>query len=153
MKSIFNMILTAVAFAAPPYDVVSIQPAEPAHIVVESSRVTATGMTLKELIMDTRGLQTRQVSGGPDWLATQRFNMEANSAGASDSSQLGYARVARFRLSAHYETRELTRSAGRPVIGRSGLTGNFDLNPLASLTAKAAVEMIVIDHAEMPSAN
>ena len=39
--------------------------------------LSATNVTLKQLIMQSYGLQDFQISGGPDWINTVRFDIQA----------------------------------------------------------------------------
>jgi bla regulator protein blaR1 len=65
------------------YQNVSITPGESGNgtmqtrIVFTPDSITAKNQTLKELIKMAYGVQDNQVSGGPAWLATATFNVEA----------------------------------------------------------------------------
>jgi uncharacterized protein (TIGR03435 family) len=74
-------------------------------------------MTLRGLIMYAYGLQGFQLVGGPDWVATQRFDITARAAADVPPTPIGRTSPEalmlrslledRFRLSAHRETRDL----------------------------------------------
>ena len=81
---------------------------------VEGSRATFTYMSLKELIAYGYKVRTYQISG-PDWLATDRFDIVAKlpDGGSKDDApaMLQALLVERFKLAAHLETKE------HPVLG------------------------------------
>jgi uncharacterized protein (TIGR03435 family) len=74
-------------------------------------------MTLRGLIMFAYGIQGFQLVGGPDWVATERFDITAKAAADVPPTPLGQTSPEalmlrslledRFRLSAHRETRDL----------------------------------------------
>ena len=98
-------------------------------------------MTLGSVIRRAYGLQDFQMAGMPEWLHTDRFDIQTRGpAGAVDSKtarRLQSLLAERFALKAHRETRnhpmiaelvsELPTYAGRMVIDRTGLIGGFDL--------------------------
>jgi len=69
-------VLTAV------FQHVSITPGETGNGVIQSRIIfspdglTAKNLTLQELIKLAYGVQDSQISGGPDWISTARFNMQ-----------------------------------------------------------------------------
>ena len=74
-------------------------------------------MTLRGLIMFAYGIQGFQLVGGPDWVATERFDITAKAAADVPPTPLGQTSPEalmlrslledRFRLSVHRETRDL----------------------------------------------
>lgn len=74
-------------------------------------RFTATNATLRMLVQNAYGVQDFRMSGGPGWIDTDRFNVEAKSdAGATfqqTQSMLKTLLEERFQLKVHTETREL----------------------------------------------
>ncbi|HEY1307937.1 MAG TPA: M56 family metallopeptidase [Vicinamibacterales bacterium] len=74
-------------------------------------------MTLRGLIFFAYGLQGFQLVGGPDWVATERFDITAKAAADVPPTPIGRTSPEalmlrslledRFRLSAHRETRDL----------------------------------------------
>jgi uncharacterized protein (TIGR03435 family) len=74
-------------------------------------------MTLRGLIFFAYGLQGFQLVGGPDWIATERFDISAKAAADIPPTPIGRTSPEalmlrslledRFRLSAHRETRDL----------------------------------------------
>jgi uncharacterized protein (TIGR03435 family) len=107
-------------------------------------RLTATNVTLKQLVLSAYDLQEFQLVGGPDWLTKDHFDIEAKAAagspgnifesvkggGPSLGERLLRALLAdRFKLEAHSETRELplyelafarTDATPGPQLKRSG---------------------------------
>lgn len=118
----------------PTFDAVSIKPLppgsgrgpRPATGDVRFPLKYTTGMvagsaTASGLIQQAYGLTPHQVSGGPDWLASDRFCLEAKSAGPAEKDQLRLMLQVmladRFKLVLHHETKEMPVYA----IAKSGL--------------------------------
>lgn len=65
------------------YQRVSITPGETGNGIIQTriiftpDSLTAKNLTLQELLKLAYGVQESQISGGPDWIATARFNVEA----------------------------------------------------------------------------
>ena len=88
-------------------------------------RLTGTNVPAAALIRFAYNLPDFQISGGPGWLASDRFDVEAKAEGDPPLNQkrlmLRTLLAERFRLTVHTETRELpiyalvmARSDGRP---------------------------------------
>lgn len=86
--------------------------------------------TLDDLIMYAYGVHTKQIVGGPDWLETQKFDIEAKPdtpGAASDKQNRTMMRkllASRFALKSHDEKRELsafvlTVAKGGPKLEKS----------------------------------
>jgi uncharacterized protein (TIGR03435 family) len=137
MRNRFSLTLGSILLAAtagwsqttpakPSFDVASIRPSAPldmqklaadaqagkmprfgAH--VEGSRAEYTYMTLKDLIANAYGVKAYQVTG-PDWLASQRFDISAkmpDGSTADDAPRMLQALlVERFHLIGHHDTQE-----------------------------------------------
>jgi uncharacterized protein (TIGR03435 family) len=113
--------------AAPAFDVASIKiSADPpghsgAHTGPGSLRVQ--NRTLKECIMAAYQVQDFQVSGGPKWLESERYNIDAKAAGPADDDQLMLMLqtllAERFQLAFHRETRPAQGYA--MVLAKGGL--------------------------------
>jgi uncharacterized protein (TIGR03435 family) len=70
-------------------------------------RINATNVTLRALILRAFNKQEFEVVGGPEWLASDRFDFVARGPGNSDrGAQLQAALADRFKLMTHTETRE-----------------------------------------------
>jgi uncharacterized protein (TIGR03435 family) len=130
--------------AAPPsrFEVASIKPSNPNPASGQASlpiilpalgRLQAQNMTLRLLIVAAYQKQSFQVIGGPDWLNTTKFDVNARAADAKASTtvlleMLQRLLADRFKLRVHSETRQvpiyalmLARSDGRlgPQLKRS----------------------------------
>jgi uncharacterized protein (TIGR03435 family) len=128
-----TVLLAALVAAQAPmaFDVASIKPnnsgavAQQVRFYPPSGRVTMTNVTVKRLIQNAYQLQDQQVAGGPDWIATARFDVVANSELANLSAMDRWMMVRtllaeRFKLKMHTEVREqsvfglvLARADGR----------------------------------------
>ena len=112
-------LLVALVLAQAPleFDVASIKPnhsgtiAQSVRFYPPSGRVTITNATLKGLIIQSYGVQESQVTGGPSWVASDRFDVVANSERTNLSPQQRWQMikaliVERFKLTVHTEPRE-----------------------------------------------
>jgi uncharacterized protein DUF3738 len=127
-----------------------------ASMVQPGGRYRATNVTLRMLVKTAYGVHDDQVVGGPDWIASERFDVLAKAEGNPPTSvfrdqarlMLRQALADRFKLalrrerrasgfsrSAHVGARALDFSTlvtslatwtDRVVVDRSGLTGRFD---------------------------
>jgi bla regulator protein blaR1 len=76
-------------------------------------RISATQITLRELVWRAYGLQPFQVGGGPDWTTEDRFDVAAKAqdgfAGGADETRamLQSLLAERFALAVHTESREM----------------------------------------------
>jgi bla regulator protein BlaR1 len=89
----------------------------------EPGGITATNMPLKTFIKAAYGVQDYQLSGGPGWIDSERYDIAAKAEGAVlDNTLLLMLRALledRFKLTLHREKKELPGYA--LVIGKSGL--------------------------------
>ena len=82
--------------------------------VFEGGRLRITNEPLKLLIRAAFGIQNAQIAGGPAWIETDRFDIEAKTGDGKKIDQgemtplLQNLLADRFRLKFHHETRELT---------------------------------------------
>jgi uncharacterized protein (TIGR03435 family) len=90
-------------------------PIHPASSGIKTNhgRLTATNVTLKRCIMGAYGLGPNQIAGGPDWLDSDRFDIEAKSDRPEDGDGELMARLRtllaeRFKLAVHRETRTIS---------------------------------------------
>jgi uncharacterized protein (TIGR03435 family) len=79
----------------PSFDVASVKPNDPNDRGVGGDRQLYTGgrivfraATLQWLIMQAYGLQAYQLSGGPSWVSSQKFNIEAEPPANSDAAKV-----------------------------------------------------------------
>src|SRR5262245_18921888 len=82
----------------------------PRRLAVDPRRFTATAIPLVDLIRYAYGVESRasrsQVSGGPAWLATARFDIVATSTGQPTPAMLKSLLDERFAVVAHVERRD-----------------------------------------------
>jgi uncharacterized protein (TIGR03435 family) len=81
------------------------------NVVVTSGRLVARNATAKDLIRDAYSLDDYQVFGGPAWMFSARFDVEAKAPGNTNRAQmllmLQMLLKDRFKLAAHRESKEL----------------------------------------------
>jgi uncharacterized protein (TIGR03435 family) len=158
--------LTCVAAAqtapAPAFAVASVKPSARVagkdargQIVVAADRLSGRNVSLKDLIIEAYHLERYQVSGGPNWLDSDEFDIDARADGPTSKEQLRLMLrtllADRFRLSFRREEKELRAyalvvdkngpkiqptkegetSAVKPAPGRQPFHG--DMRQLASL--------------------
>jgi uncharacterized protein (TIGR03435 family) len=245
MKKTFGLLLAAAGVAAgqepASFEVASIK-FHPGPITmsgggVKGATLSDTALTLRNLIEDAYGVRTDQISGGPSWIGSDRYDVVAKAEGEGTLSHdramqmLQTLLADRFQLKVHRETREtpvyelvvgkngpklkhvgpdttggsmtrglntgalhmetskgtleqlarqLSVTAGRPVIDKTGLAGFYaytldwasGIQPpqpdsdtpsmftavqeqlgLKLESARAPVEMLIVDRAEKPSEN
>jgi uncharacterized protein (TIGR03435 family) len=114
----FCCVLVAQAPAVPDrFDVASIKPnnsgavGEQVRFYPPSGRVMMTNVTVKRMIQNAYQLQDQQIAGGPAWIASDHFDIVANSEAANLSPQQRWVMVRalladRFKLKMHTEPRE-----------------------------------------------
>jgi uncharacterized protein (TIGR03435 family) len=119
LLSVACALLAAPILAAqePAFEVASIRPSQstrPGEVQpTPFGRFTATNTTVRSLILRAYGLVDAQLIGAPDWLNTERYDIDARAAAAppdGPEALLPMVRallVDRFKLTAHPETREL----------------------------------------------
>jgi uncharacterized protein (TIGR03435 family) len=82
--------------------------------VPEGGRLRITNEPLKLLIRAAFGIQNAQIAGGPAWIETDRFDIEAKTGDGKKIDQeqlkpiLQNLLADRFKLKFHHETREIT---------------------------------------------
>jgi bla regulator protein BlaR1 len=98
-----------------PFDVAAIKPnkagSNNTSMGTSHGRLTATNLTVRTLILKAFRLTDVQLSGGPDWISTERFDISAKTADQSISDDdlalsLQPLLVDRFHLKFHRETRQ-----------------------------------------------
>ncbi len=101
--------------AKPQFEVASIKPSAPdafgrwVHRI--AGGITITNMTLKDAIVIAYGIQPFQVSGGPAWFDSARYDISAKSENPRKPGEISLMLQAlladRFQLTMHHETKEL----------------------------------------------
>lgn len=116
-----GILLLQAPASQPRFEVASIKAADPAalrpgrlgsvQVVTSAGRLTARNAKLTELIKGAYALEDYQVSGGPAWIYSARFDVEAKSSERASRDQLLLMLRAllagRFKLASHRETKEL----------------------------------------------
>jgi uncharacterized protein (TIGR03435 family) len=121
---IFGIVCAVVAAAgapsaqAPPtlaFEVASIKPTKTAGLalfqILPGGRFRATNFSLHGLITRAWRIQQNQVEGGPNWIRSEGYDIEAKAEGNPSADQLWLMLrtllIERFKLSIRTETREL----------------------------------------------
>jgi uncharacterized protein (TIGR03435 family) len=116
--AIAGFALSILAQSPPGFEVASIRPAvndgrQTSFDMFEGGRLRVTSVTVLSLIRSAWMLQNSQVTGGPGWLDTDRYDIDAKSGHPeridTDHLQplLQSLLADRFALKFHWETREL----------------------------------------------
>jgi uncharacterized protein (TIGR03435 family) len=88
-----------------------------------NGRLTIDNMTLKEIMMWAYGVQAYQISGGPNWMTADRFQVDAKAEDKVPGEQLRLMMqtllAERFQLTFHREKKEMTAYA--LVVAKSGM--------------------------------
>jgi len=134
----FWLVVTAVStFAQRPaeallsFDVVAIKPnnsgeywSSQSGIRDKVGRYNARNASLKSLIMWSYGVSEAQISGGPRWLATDRFDVDAQVDGQPGKEQVAEmvrtVLADRFQLQLHFDSRDIPQYT--LLAPRNGLT-------------------------------
>ena len=96
----------------------------------QGNRFATTDTSLVDLLKYAYGLQEREITGGPKWLKTQKFDLVGDPETQTRPSADEFKKMVqnlladRFHLSAHYETRDLSvyeivRAKSGPKLTRS----------------------------------
>lgn len=105
----------------PQFEVASIKPADRSvprpgrlmsvNVAMTLGRLAARNATLKDLVRNAYSLDDYQVLGGPAWMSSARFDVEAKAGASTNSEQLLLMLQSllreRFKIAAHRETKEL----------------------------------------------
>src|SRR6185436_13919841 len=111
------LLLTAGQTPRPAYDVTSVKPNTSGTFLVmlrnPPGRFSATNITFRMLLRSAYNLPDFRMIGGPSWMETDRFDVEATAGqtsgpgNAAESRLMQQALLAdRFNLRAHMETRD-----------------------------------------------
>ncbi len=130
MKSLLLLSFVALTAAAqtPAFEVASIKPdrsiAGMSSIRLSQGRVTMENVSLKKIMLNAFGIPDDRVYliDGPDWLATERFDIEATFPGDTPLPQVRQMMQSllaeRFKMTTHRETRLLP--AYSMVVAKNG---------------------------------
>src|SRR5450755_783521 len=107
------------------FDVASVKPATGNTAdfrVYPGGRLHVVGLTVNVILLEAYGLEHYQITGGPAWLGTDRFDIEAKAEGDPTKAQMMAMLQAlladRFQLKVHRESKEGNVYA--LVVGKSG---------------------------------
>jgi uncharacterized protein (TIGR03435 family) len=122
------------------FDIASIKPTQPVPFrgtlinTPPGGRFTAMRVTLKRLIQLAYQVQDLQISGGPNWIDAQVYNVEARQSTATErltqkqlSPMLQSLLAERFKLRTHRETRNMQIYS--MVVDKNGLKLSEKTNP------------------------
>lgn len=126
MKHCLLLLLAATApvFAQAHFDVASIRPSAPGStagdgkVYFQGERFVMTAATLGDVLDFLNGFQLFRVVGGPPWMRTDRYDIEAKSDHVLTPNEKEPAIMAlladRFKLESHKETRDIPGFVLRP---------------------------------------
>ena len=84
----------------------------PSRLAFQPDGVRGRNVTLKDLILEAYELRRHQVTGGPDWLDTSEYDVEARSDGPATREEFGRMLqtliTERFHLFFHRDTRQMS---------------------------------------------
>jgi uncharacterized protein (TIGR03435 family) len=116
------------ADANPVFEVATIKPSNPdaqgKGFMVRGRRFSTINTSLSDLITFTYRLQARQITGGPAWLETEKYDLSAQPDGEGEPSEtqwrimLQKLLAERFKLTFHRDKKELAVLA--IVVGKTG---------------------------------
>lgn len=120
------------ANADPSFEVATVKPAKPEEqgqaILVRGQKFSTINTTLTALVSFAYGLQDKQIVGGPDWMTTEKWDIEAqpDTPGTPNDKQLKSMLqkllADRFQLKFHQDKKEL--SAYVLAVAKSGTKMN-----------------------------
>jgi uncharacterized protein (TIGR03435 family) len=146
------------------FDVASIKPktsgamGEQVRFFPPSGRVQMTNVSVRRLILQAYQLQESQLTGGPKWIDTERFDIAANAEGVPNPTppqrweMIKSLLIDRFKLKVHAESRELSvfalvlsHSDGKPGAQLRQFEG--DCSPTSPRTAPSDLRAATVRYA------
>jgi uncharacterized protein (TIGR03435 family) len=117
------------ADASPVFEVATIKPSQPGRpgklIRVQTGRhISTLNTSLSDLISFAYGVHAHQITGGPDWLETDKYDLAAQPDGEGEPNDKQWKMMLqklladRFKLTFHHDKKELTVYA--IVVGKTG---------------------------------
>jgi uncharacterized protein (TIGR03435 family) len=116
------------ADASPEFEVATIKPSKPDQpgkgFRVKGRNFSTMNTSLNDILMFAYSVQARQILGGPPWMGTEKFDIEAKPDGEGQpndkqwKTMLQKLVVERFKLKFHHEQKELSVYA--LVVGKNG---------------------------------
>jgi uncharacterized protein (TIGR03435 family) len=171
------------ANANPTFEVATIKPSQPGRpgkgIRVQPGRHFSTlNTSLGDLISFSYGVHAKQITGGPDWLETEKYDLAAQPDGEGEPNDKQWKTMLqklladRFKLSFHRDKKELTVYAivvgkngskltksegdpnGLPGLGFRGLGAliarNATMTDFAGLMQSTVLDRPVVNQTELP---
>jgi uncharacterized protein (TIGR03435 family) len=156
------LLLVAGAVLAWPqvrFEVASIRPsqlgmtARDAHHTFRGDRFEAKAMTVSDFLDMLNGYQLYRVLGGPDWMRTDRYDVEAKADRPLEAAERQQAVIAllaeRFHLEAHREKREVPgrvlRASRNPrLLKQAGSEERYSIRPDRGNVVFTAVSMSAV---------
>jgi uncharacterized protein (TIGR03435 family) len=147
ISSCIGLSLTAQALPPPltgtstqphQFEVASIKPAAPgapgggAYLLMPGGTFVGKNLPVKRLVMEAYGMTDFQVTGGPAWLDSERYDIDAKAEGSTEPDQLNVLMrgllADRFKLKAHRTTKELPIFV--LIVGKSGPKIHLSEHPI-----------------------
>jgi uncharacterized protein (TIGR03435 family) len=132
MRFLCLMLLATVLSAAPAFEVATIRPhtgeIRMVGVDIHSTLVTATAMTVREMIAFAYELREHQMQGGDQWMAQTRWDIQA-SAGAVEPTRPQARQMLQTLLSERFGLRGHRSSMEMPVYAMTITKGGVKLKP------------------------
>ena len=148
-RTVLLVAMAAQAWPQVKFEVASIRPSEPgmtardARHNLTGDRFEAKAMTVGDILDMLNGYQLFRVVGGPDWMRTDRYEIEAKAErplDAADRQQAVMGLLAeRFHLESHRETREVPGIVSRAPRSAGGLS-----RPVARSIIRSAMTAVML---------
>ncbi len=141
IAAIYGVNARAQSNARPAFEVASVKPnrsgSDNSSLSWNPGSITIANTSLKTLVLHAYGIKGYQLSGGPGWTDTDRFDLSAKSKEGAAPEELRLMLRSlledRFRLQVHQETRDLPTFA--LTVGKNGpKLRAADGNPQTSIT-------------------
>jgi len=166
------LLITAVAIVSaqtqPAFDAASVKPIDPGDRVSSASRAGEFMGSLQALIWFAYGIEDYRISGGPKWLATDKFDVVYEPSGPQAKLMLRTLLAERFKLAVHTETRQMPvysmviaksgpkmEKADKPAGSGGGpgtIRGTMEMSTLASNYLSSTLGRRVIDQTGLTGA-
>ncbi len=147
------------ADASPSFDVATIKPSKPEQqgkgFRVQGRRFTTINTSLTDLITFAYGLHPKQVVGGPEWMGTEKFDLEGQPdlpGSPNDAQWKGMIKkllTERFGLAFHHDKKELSVYALTVAKTGQKMTKSDSDQPLPGLFFRG-LGVLTVQNATMP---
>ena len=133
------------ADADPVFEVATIKPSDPNQrrlYSISGTEVTAVGATVSDLIVFAYGVHTRQISGAPAWVESDKFDIRGKPEGGGQPNPPQFKKMLqklladRFQLALHHDKKQLAVYA--LIVGKNGpkLTRSEAASPIPNLVPR-----------------